>query len=64
MTVIRKIDLRDLSGGEQPQEWTEDTVIEIIVDAFEFGGATTAAKLISERHNAALDAALAKVKVA
>jgi hypothetical protein len=39
-----------------PQEWTEETVVDFILDAFESAGETRAIKLISERHNAALDA--------
>jgi hypothetical protein len=40
---------------EQPQEkWTRETVINLIAEAFESGGETTASELISERHNAEL----------
>jgi hypothetical protein len=48
--------LPSVASSEQPQEWTEERVADLIVEAFESAGETRAIKLISERHNAALAA--------
>jgi hypothetical protein len=47
---------RKYDNLKHPQQWTEETVADLIVEAFESAGETRAIKLISERHNAALAA--------